>query len=196
MISAITGSPAVAGSRSPQIRSHRRQAGHAPLRALGGKASPPLLGRPGTAARRPEHSRGRAPRRTLPPPAASSLNENSLDDRARELFVLGRDAYLRERSEEALRYFNAAFELSGRYELHYNIGQSAIHFTAPQKRWPNSSASCRVPRRANCAARPKPELRRSGPSEEPREPPGARAQLTRRTRAPFSVRQGLRDSRA
>jgi tetratricopeptide (TPR) repeat protein len=64
--------------------------------------------------------------RDAPPlPPASSLDESSLDDRARELFVLGRDAYLRERYEEALRYFNAAFELSGRYELHYNIGQSA-----------------------------------------------------------------------
>jgi tetratricopeptide (TPR) repeat protein len=64
-----------------------------------------------------------------PAPAESQsrggIEENSLDSRARELFVLGRDAYLQQRYEEALRYFNAAFELSGRYELQYNIGQAA-----------------------------------------------------------------------
>lgn len=53
------------------------------------------------------------------------IEENTLDSRARELFVLGREAYLKARYEDALRYFNAAFDLSGRYELHYNIGQSA-----------------------------------------------------------------------
>jgi tetratricopeptide (TPR) repeat protein len=53
------------------------------------------------------------------------IEEDTLDARARELFVLGRDAYLQQRYEEALRYFNAAFELSGRYELQYNIGQAA-----------------------------------------------------------------------
>jgi tetratricopeptide (TPR) repeat protein len=59
------------------------------------------------------------------PPARGGIEENTLDTRARELFVLGRDAYLQQRFEEALRCFSAAYELSGRYELQYNIGQSA-----------------------------------------------------------------------
>ena len=62
--------------------------------------------------------------RTLQP-GRGGIEENTLDTRARELFVLGRDAYLEQRFDEALRYFNAAYELSGRYELQYNIGQSA-----------------------------------------------------------------------
>jgi hypothetical protein len=58
-------------------------------------------------------------------PSHGGIEENSLDARARELFVLGRDAYLQQHFEDALRYFNAAYQLSGRYELQYNIGQSA-----------------------------------------------------------------------
>jgi hypothetical protein len=58
-------------------------------------------------------------------PAHGGIEENTLDARARELFVLGRDAYLQQQFEDALRYFNAAYQLSGRYELQYNIGQSA-----------------------------------------------------------------------
>ncbi len=57
--------------------------------------------------------------------APGGIQEDTLDSRARDLFVLGRDAYLRERFEEAFKYFNAAYELSGRYELQYNIGQTA-----------------------------------------------------------------------
>jgi tetratricopeptide (TPR) repeat protein len=58
-------------------------------------------------------------------PRASGLEEVTLDQRAHELFVLGRDAYLAQRYEDALRYFRAALQLSGRYELQYNIGQAA-----------------------------------------------------------------------
>lgn len=57
--------------------------------------------------------------------AHGEIQEDSLDSRARELFLLGRDAYLKQQYEEALKCFNAAFELSGRYELQYNIGQTA-----------------------------------------------------------------------
>ena len=60
-----------------------------------------------------------------PAPVAGAIEEKSLDSRARELFVLGREAYLQQRFDEALRYFNAAYELSGRYELQYNVGQAA-----------------------------------------------------------------------
>jgi tetratricopeptide (TPR) repeat protein len=62
---------------------------------------------------------------TAPQQARGGIEEDTLDARARELFVLGRDAYLQERFEEAFKYFNAAYELSGRYELQYNIGQTA-----------------------------------------------------------------------
>jgi hypothetical protein len=58
-------------------------------------------------------------------PRASGLEEVTLDERAHELFVLGRDAYLAQRYEDALRYFRAAHQLSGRYELQFNIGQAA-----------------------------------------------------------------------
>jgi tetratricopeptide (TPR) repeat protein len=58
-------------------------------------------------------------------PRASGLEEITLDERAHELFVLGRDAYLARRYEDALRYFRAAHQLSGRYELQFNIGQAA-----------------------------------------------------------------------
>jgi tetratricopeptide (TPR) repeat protein len=64
-------------------------------------------------------------RATDPQPARGGIEENTLDARARELFVLGREAYLKEHFEDALRYFTAAYELSRRYELHYNIGQTA-----------------------------------------------------------------------
>jgi tetratricopeptide (TPR) repeat protein len=56
---------------------------------------------------------------------ASGLEDVTLDERGHELFVLGRDAYLAQRYEDALRYFRAAYQLSGRYELQYNIGQAA-----------------------------------------------------------------------
>lgn len=58
-------------------------------------------------------------------PRPSGLEEVTLDERAHELFVLGRDAYLAKRYEDALRYFRAAHQLSGRYELQFNIGQAA-----------------------------------------------------------------------
>jgi tetratricopeptide (TPR) repeat protein len=58
-------------------------------------------------------------------PRASGLEDVTLDERAHELFVLGRDAYLAKRYEDALRYFRAAHQLSGRYELQFNIGQAA-----------------------------------------------------------------------
>jgi tetratricopeptide (TPR) repeat protein len=58
---------------------------------------------------------------------ANGLEDVTLDERAHELFVLGRDAYHAERYEDALRYFRAAHQLSGRYELQYNIGQAADH---------------------------------------------------------------------
>jgi tetratricopeptide (TPR) repeat protein len=60
-----------------------------------------------------------------PGPRASGLEDVTLDERAHELFVLGRDAYLAQRYEDALRYFRAAHQLSGRYELQFNIGQAA-----------------------------------------------------------------------
>jgi tetratricopeptide (TPR) repeat protein len=62
---------------------------------------------------------------TLMQASNGAVQDASLDGRARELFVLGRDAYLQERYEDALRYFKAAHSLSGRYELQYNIGQAA-----------------------------------------------------------------------
>jgi tetratricopeptide (TPR) repeat protein len=47
------------------------------------------------------------------------------DDEARAIFQAGRDAYARGEYAEALVAFRNAYELSGRAELQFNIGQAA-----------------------------------------------------------------------
>ena len=47
------------------------------------------------------------------------------DDEARTIFQAGRDAYARGEYAEALVAFRNAYELSGRAELQFNIGQAA-----------------------------------------------------------------------
>ena len=61
------------------------------------------------------------------PKAAEPQQEEpaELDDQARQLFVHGRDAYYEQHFEDALKYYRAAYQLSGRPELQYNIGQAA-----------------------------------------------------------------------
>ena len=58
-------------------------------------------------------------------PHSSELEEVALDQQAHDLFVRGRDAYMAQHYEQALRYFKAAYQLSRRYQLQYNIGQAA-----------------------------------------------------------------------
>ncbi|MFO0710702.1 MAG: hypothetical protein U0353_12730 [Sandaracinus sp.] len=47
------------------------------------------------------------------------------DEEARAVFVAGRDAYARGEYDQALLAFRQAYELSGRGELQFNIGQTA-----------------------------------------------------------------------
>ncbi|HEY2735866.1 MAG TPA: hypothetical protein VGI70_17835, partial [Polyangiales bacterium] len=55
------------------------------------------------------------------PPAAATES----DQRARSLFERGRQAYGDGRYRDAWAYFHDSYELSGRPELLYNIGQTA-----------------------------------------------------------------------
>ena len=57
------------------------------------------------------------------PEGSTDLSQND-DARARELFVLGQEAFDTARYEEALQRFRAAYALSHRSMLHYNIGLS------------------------------------------------------------------------
>jgi tetratricopeptide (TPR) repeat protein len=56
---------------------------------------------------------------------ASSSTDEDRDARARRLFELGRTAYENARYEDAMRYFEESYALSGRAALLFNIGQAA-----------------------------------------------------------------------
>lgn len=65
-----------------------------------------------------------------PPAAASGTSANvsvdaSSDEFARQVFQAGKAAYAIGNYNEALKYFQQAYELSGRAALLYNIGQAA-----------------------------------------------------------------------
>lgn len=55
----------------------------------------------------------------------TAFGQNDREEEARALFMAGRAAYDSGRYEAALERFQEAFELSGRVELLYNIGQTA-----------------------------------------------------------------------
>ncbi len=57
--------------------------------------------------------------------AGTAFGQNDREEEARALFMAGRAAYDAGRYEAALERFQEAFELSGRPELLYNIGQTA-----------------------------------------------------------------------
>lgn len=62
---------------------------------------------------------------SLPCASASAQAEGSLDEEARGIFMAGRAAFDDGRWQEALDYFQRAYELSSRPGLLYNIGQTA-----------------------------------------------------------------------
>jgi tetratricopeptide (TPR) repeat protein len=57
-------------------------------------------------------------------PESSATPESSADAEARSIFDAARTAFNNGRYEEALEYFTRAYELSGRPELLYNLGQT------------------------------------------------------------------------
>jgi tetratricopeptide (TPR) repeat protein len=61
----------------------------------------------------------------VPPRALAQDGSPHADTEARALFDAGRAAFSAGRFEEALGHFRRSFELSGRAELHYNVGISA-----------------------------------------------------------------------
>lgn len=62
---------------------------------------------------------------SVAPPVAHAQSDERLDEEARGIFVAGRAAFDDGRWQEALDYFQRAYELSSRPGLLYNIGQTA-----------------------------------------------------------------------
>lgn len=59
------------------------------------------------------------------PPPGKTADTSEKDQRARDRFEQGREAYKDGRYRDAWAYFHEAYQLSGRPELLYNIGQTA-----------------------------------------------------------------------
>jgi tetratricopeptide (TPR) repeat protein len=71
----------------------------------------------------PQRALAQAAPSAPPPPSAGTLSDK--DQQARSLFEKGRQAYGDGQYRDAWAYFHQAYQLSGRPELLYNIGQTA-----------------------------------------------------------------------
>jgi hypothetical protein len=71
----------------------------------------------------PQSAQAQAAATAPPPPSAATLSDK--DQQARSLFEKGRQAYGDGQYRDAWAYFHQAYQLSGRPELLYNIGQTA-----------------------------------------------------------------------